>query len=282
MRRVQPSGTGKGLSSYIRAIHNFPIVSAEVERELCSRWQDHHDVSAARQLAGSHLRLVVKVAKSYRAYGLPVEDLIGEGHVGLMRAVCRFDPNRGARFATYAIWWIRAAIQAYVLNNWSLVKMGTTASQKRLFFNLRRVRSHVSPGECGPLRSEHAKAIADILQVPEHDVVSVDQRLMSRDLSLNTPVGADGQSEWQAWLPDDSDNQEALFAETEELERKKSLLHSALDKLSGRERQIVVERRLSETPATLRSLSQRYGLSSERIRQIEARALIKLERSIRA
>lgn len=282
MQPARPSDTGDGLSSYIRAIRGFPMLSAEEELALCYRWRDHHDISAVRQLVGSYLRLVAKVAKRYRAYGLPTEDLIGEGYVGLMRAVCRFDPDRRVRFATYAIWWIRAAIQTYVLHNWSLVKMGTTASQRKLFFNLRRVRGRLLPGEYGPLHPEHHSTIADMLQVPEHDVISMDQRLSSPDRSLNTPVGPDGESEWQSWLPDDSDDQEANLAETEETARRKSLLYSALNELSGRERHIVLERRLSETPTTLRSLSRHYGLSPERIRQIEARAVVKLQRSVRA
>jgi RNA polymerase sigma-32 factor len=282
MTSTLPSDASDGLSFYIRQTRAFPILSAEVERSLSERWRERHDASAMRQLVGSHLRLLVKVAMGYRNYGLPTDDLIGEGHLGLMHAVCRFDPDRGARFATYAIWWMRAAIQAYILRNWSLVKIGTTASQKKLFFNLRRVRSRLQPEDHGPLRPEHVAVIAGMLQVPEHEVISVDQRLASRDFSLNTPVGSDGQSEWQAWLPDESDNQEVALAEAQETARRKLLLHAALGKLSGRERQIVVDRRLCDTPVTLRSLSQRYGLSSERIRQIEARALAKLHRSIQS
>lgn len=276
------SNSSDGLSSYIRKIRVFPILSEENERTLCYRWRDQHDPSAVRQLVGSHLRLVVKAARRYRGYGLPTEDLIGEGHVALMHAVRRFDPDRGARFSTYAIWWIRAAMQAYILRNWSLVRMGTTASQKKLFFNLRHLRGRLQAGGIGPLHMQHVSAIAVMLQVPDQDVIYMDQRLSGCDLSLNTPIGPDGHSEWQTLLPDDSDDQEAVLAEAQETARRKALLNTALSKLTGRERHIVHERRLRETPATLRSLSQHYGLSSERIRQIETRALIKLQRALAA
>jgi len=276
------ANTGDNLPRYIREVHKFPMLSAEVEQDLCNRWREHHDISAAHQLVGSHLRLVVKIALGYRGYGLPSEELIGEGHVGLMRAVCRFDPDRGVRFATYAIWWVRAAIQEYVLRNWSLVKMGTTASQKKLFFNLRRMRGHLREFDDGSLKPEHVSRIANMLRVPEHEVISMNQRMAGRDRSLNAPIDADSQDEWQTWLVDDSDDQETVLAEREEITHRKSLLPSALEKLTTRERQIVAERHLRESPTTLEDLSRHYGISRERVRQIEARAMTKLRRSVGA
>lgn len=273
---------GDNISRYIRAIQTYPMLSVDNEQELCCRWRDRHDIAAVHQLVGSHLRLVVKIARGYRGYGLPPEDLIGEGHVGLMRAVCRFDPDRGARFSTYAVCWVRAAIQQYILHNWSLVKMGTTSSQRKLFFNLRRIRSELREFEDGTLKSEHVTAIATMLMVPEHEIISMNQRMAGRDGSLNAPVDVDGPSEWQTRLVDDTDDQETAIGDREEAAQRKSLLHGALTKLSGRERQIVVERHLKESPATLNDLSQRYGISCERIRQIETQAMIKLRRSLGA
>ena len=274
------TANGDIISHYIREIRTYPMLSVDEEQELCWRWRDHHDIEAVHRLVGSHLRLVVKIARGYRGYGLPPEDLIGEGHVGLMRAVCRFDPDRGARFATYAVWWVRAAIQAYILHNWSLVKIGTTSSQRKLFFNLRRIRSELREFEDGTLKSEHVSAIATMLMVPEHDIVSMNQRMAGRDGSLNALVDADSSSEWQTRLVDDTDDQETVIGDREEAAQRKSLLHGALTKLSGRERQIVVERHLKESPATLNDLSQHYGVSCERIRQIETQAMIKLRRSL--
>jgi len=274
--------TSDHLSRYIREVHKFPMLSSEVEQELCRRWRDHHDSSAAQQLVSSHLRLVVKIAMGYRGYGLPSEELIGEGHVGLMRAVCRFDVDRGVRFATYAIWWVRAAIQEFILRNWSLVKMGTTASQKKLFFNLRRMRGQLREFDDGTLKPEHVSRIANVLRVPEHEVIHMNQRLAGRDRSLNAPIDADGQDEWQSWLVDDSDDQETVLAEREEITQRKSLLPFALEKLTTRERHIVAERHLRESPTTLEDLSRHYGISRERVRQIEARAMTKLRRSVGA
>jgi RNA polymerase sigma-32 factor len=272
------ANSGNNLWRYIRETHKFPLLSAEVEQMLCHPWRDHHDISAAHQLARSHLRLVVKIAMRYRGYGLPAEELIGEGHVGLMRAVCRFDPDRGIRFSTYAIWWVRAAIQEYILHNCSLVKMGTTAAQKKLFFNLRRMRDHSREFDKGTLRPEHAAGIANVLRVPAHEVITMSQRMAGPDRSLNAPPGADGESEWQSWLVDDSDSQETELAEREETAQQKALLPSAWSELTMRERHIVVERWLRERPTTLADLSQHYGVSRERIRRIEARAMIKLRR----
>ena len=276
------TNTGDSVSRYIREVHKFPMLSIDVEQALCRRWHDHHDISAAHHLVGSHLRLVVKIALGYHGYGLPAEELIGEGHVGLMRAVCRFDPDRGVRFATYAIWWVRAAIQEYVLRNWSVVKMGTTASQKKLFFNLRRMRGQLREFDDGAMKPEHISIVANVLRVPEHEVIAMNQRMAARDYSLNAPIGADKHGEWQIWLVDDSDDQETALAEREETTQQKSLLPSALRALTTRERHIVVERHLRENPTTLASLSHHYGISRERVRQIEARAMTKLRRAVGA
>jgi RNA polymerase sigma-32 factor len=276
------ANTSGNLSRYIGETRKFPMLSAEEERALCLRWRDHHDTSAAHRLASSHLRLVTKIALGYRGYGLPPDDLIGEGHLGLMRAVCRFDPDRGVRFATYAICCIRTAIQEYVLHNWSLVKMGTTAAQKKLFFNLHRVRSHTQEFDDRTLQSESVDRIANNLCVPGYEVISMSQRMAGRDFSLNAPVGADGQGEWLTWLVDDTDDQETLLAKREETMHRTSALPSALQALTTRERHIVVERRLRDCPTTLEDLSQHYGISREQIRQIELRAMTKLQRSVHA
>jgi RNA polymerase sigma-32 factor len=283
MEPSRSSGNTSGNRSwYIREIHKFPVLSAEVEQALCRRWRDRHDISAAHQLAESHLRLVVRIAMGYRGYGLPWEELIGEGHVGLMRAVCRFDPDRGVRFSTYAIWWVRASIQDYILHNRSLVKMGTTGSQKKLFYNLRRMLGRLQERDEGTLDPAHVSTIANMLRVPEHEVISMNQRMASPDCSLNAPVNADNESEWQNYLTDDSDDQETVLAEREETAYRKSLLPSALGELTARERHIVVERHLKESPVTLEDLSQHYGISRERTRQIEVRAMSKLRRSVLA
>lgn len=272
--------TRENLSCYLREIHAVPLLSAQAERSLFCRWRDHHDIAAAHQLVGSHLRLVVKLARAYRGYGFPSEDLIGEGHVGIMRAVCRFDPDRGVRFASYAVWWVRSAIQEYILHNWSLVRIATTAAQKKLFFNLRRLRRQLQEYDDHRLRPEHIGEIAIRLDVPEHEVVSMNQRLAGRDYSLNAPAGEDGDGQWQNWLADDSDDPETALADSQEAAHRRSMLPLALQKLTTRERDIIVERRLKETPATLDDLSQQFGLSRERIRQIELRALVKLQRSV--
>jgi len=274
------TGIGTNLSPYLRAIRAYPMLTAETEQRLCARWRENHDLAAAHQLVASHLRLVVTVARKYRGYGLPSEDLISEGHVGLMRAVCRFDPNRGFRFATYAIWWIRAAMQEYIVHNWSLVRVGTTASQKKLFFNLRRLRSQLDEVDGGELQPEHATKIAGILNVPYNDVISMNQRMAGGDWSLNTPISEERDGEWQELLVDDTDDQEAALAEQEQVDQRRHMLDSALGELTARERAIVVERRLRERPASLKDLSQSYGLSCERIRQIELQALTKLRRTI--
>jgi len=283
MEPNRPSANiGSNLSRYIREVHRFPMLGADVERALCCRWRDYHDSSAAQQLVSSHLRLVVKIAMGYRGYGLPPEELIAEGHVGLMRALCRFDPDYGVRFATYAIWWVRAAVQEFILCNWSLVKMGTTASQKKLFFNLPRMRRQLHGCDDGTLKPEHISRIANMLRVPEHEVISMNQRLAGRDRSLNVPIDADNHDEWQSWSVADGDDQETVLAEREEVTHRKSLLPSALERLTTRERHIVVERHLKESPTTLEDLSRYHGISRERVRQIETRAMTKLRRSVGA
>ncbi len=279
---------GDNLVQHIRAAQKFPLLSAEMEQTLSRRWCNHQNIDAARQLVNSHLCLVVKVAVSHRGYGLPVDDLIGEGSLGLMHAVCRFDPGRGVRFATYAIWWIRAAVQEYVLLNWSLVKIGTTTSQKKLFFNLQHIRGHSHEFDENFLKFAHVNRIVDMLQVLKRDVISMRERMTAGpDCSLNVPFAADAQSEWQNLLADDGEVQEAVLAAHEQSAHWMSVLFWALRELTTRERHIIVERRLRKNPVTLENLSQRYGISSERVRQIEVRALEKLhslmeERSLKS
>lgn len=267
-------------SRYIRTVHTYPILSAETEQALCHRWRDRHDISAAHELVRSHLRLVVKIAREYRGYGLASDDLIGEGQLGLMRAVCRFEPDRGARFSAYAVLWVHAAIREYVLRNWSLVRIGTTAAQRKLFFGLRRIRRNLQILDDRALTPEYVTKISEMLQVPEDEVIGMDRRLAGRDFSLNAPTGADRQDEWQNRLVDDSDGQEELLADGEEAQHRKSRLNAALGRLTTRERHIIVERRLREAPTTLADLSQQYGISNDRVRQIELRAMAKLQRSM--
>jgi RNA polymerase sigma-32 factor len=269
------------LNSYLQDIRKFPMLEADEEYMLAKSWRERGDVDAAHKLVTSHLRLVAKIAMGYRGYGLPVSELISEGNVGMMQAVKRFDPNRGFRLATYAMWWIRASIQEYILHSWSLVKMGTTASQKKLFFNLRKLKGQIKAVEEGDLDPEHVTEIADKLGVPEQDVVSMNRRLAAPDHSLNAPVRIDGDGQWQDWLEDDSQNQEQILAESEELDKRRALLTKAMENLNDRERYILTERRLKEDPTTLEELSQEYGISRERVRQIEVRAFEKLQKAIR-
>jgi RNA polymerase sigma-32 factor len=257
------------------------MLEKEEEYMLAKRWIEHEDTGAAEKMVTSHLRLVAKIAMGYRGYGLPVNELISEGNVGLMQAVKRFDPERGFRLATYAMWWIRAAIQEYILHSWSLVKMGTTASQKKLFFNLRKLKGKLEAFEEGDLRPEHVEKIATELSVPEQDVVSMNRRLTAPDHSLNAPVRIDGDGEWQDWLEDESDSQEMIIAEAEELDKRRAMLRKAMDVLNDRERHILTERRLKEESTTLEDLSQVYGISRERVRQIEVRAFEKLQKAMR-
>ncbi len=269
------------LSRYLQDIRKFPILEKEQEFMLAKSWREHGDSDAAHQLVTSHLRLVAKIAMGYRGYGLPMGELISEGNVGMMQAVKRFDPDRGFRLATYAMWWIKASIQEYILHSWSLVKIGTTAAQKKLFFNLRRIKGEIQAMEEGDLVPENVKEIATRLNVPETEVISMNRRMAGFDNSLNAPLRADSEGEWQDWLVDDTESQETLLAESEELEKRRDLLHGALETLNDRERHILVERRLSEDPLTLEQLSKQFGISRERVRQIEVRAFEKLQKSMR-
>lgn len=270
-----------GLQRYLEEIRRFPMLEPEEEYMLAKRYREHGDPSAAQRLVTSHLRLVAKIAMGYRGYGLPIGEVISEGNVGLMQAVKRFDPEKGFRLATYAMWWIRAAIQEYILRSWSLVKMGTTASQKRLFFNLRRIKGQISALEEGDLRPDQVSEIATRLGVTEDDVVSMNRRL-GGDASLNAPLRSDTESsEWQDWLVDESADQEELLAESEELENRRRLLQDAMGVLNDRERRIFEARRLSEDPMTLEDLSTEFGVSRERVRQIEVRAFEKVQKAVR-
>jgi len=274
-------GSESNLSRYLQEIRKFPMLAPEEEYMLGKSWREHGDVEAAHKLVTSHLRLVAKIAMGYRGYGLPLSELISEGNVGMMQAVKRFEPDRGFRLATYAMWWIRAAIQEYILHSWSLVKMGTTAAQKKLFFNLRKLKGQMRAIEEGDLSPEQVNKIATTLDVPEADVISMNRRLSAPDHSLNAPLRQDGDGEWQDWLVDDSDNQEIRLAENEELNKRQHLLKDAMTTLNDRERRILTARRLQDEPTTLEDLSQEYGISRERVRQIEVRAFEKLQKSIR-
>jgi len=274
-------GSEGGLSRYLEEIRKFPMLEPDEEFMLAKRWREHGDTEAAHRLVTSHLRLVAKIAMGYRGYGLPVSELISEGNVGMMQAVKRFDPDRGFRLATYAMWWIRAAIQEYILHSWSLVKMGTTAAQKKLFFNLRKIKGQLRAFEDGDLSPEHVKKIASDLNVPEVDVVNMNRRLRAPDHSLNAPLRVEGEGEWQDWLVDEGPSQEVALAEREELSKRRKLLSQAMTQLNERERHILTERRLKDDPTTLEDLSQQYGISRERVRQIEVRAFDKLQKAIR-
>lgn len=273
---------GSGLARYLDEIRRFPMLEQGEEYMLAKRWQDHEDVDAAHRLVTSHLRLVAKIAMGYRGYGLPMNEIISEGNVGLMQAVKRFDPDRGFRLATYAMWWIRAAIQEYILHSWSLVKLGTTAAQKKLFFNLRRIKSQMQAIEEGDLSPEAVKEIATTLEVTEQDVIDMNRRLEGPDHSLNAVLRSESDTEWQDWLVDDSASQEAVLAEEDELDHRRDLLTQAMHVLNEREKHILTERRLKEEPTTLEDLSVHYGISRERVRQIEVRAFEKLQKAIMA
>ncbi|WP_308720080.1 RNA polymerase sigma factor RpoH [Komagataeibacter xylinus] len=276
------SGPENNLSKYLRDIRKFPMLSPEEELRLSHRWKDKGDTEAAHKLVTSHLRLVAKIAMGYRGYGLPVGELISEGNIGMMQAVRRFDPDRGFRLATYAMWWIRAAIQEYILHSWSLVKIGTTAAQKKLFFNLRRLKGQMQAIDDGDLQPEQVNKIAQSLGVPEQDVVNMNRRLAAPDHSLNAPLRMDGEGEWQDWLVDDNDNQEQTLAESEEYSGRQALLANAMKGLNDRERHILTERRLKDEPATLEELSHVYNISRERVRQIEVRAFEKVQTAMKA
>jgi RNA polymerase sigma-32 factor len=270
------------LARYLQEIRKFPMLEAEQEYMLAKRWREHADSDAAHQLVTSHLRLVAKIAMGYRGYGLPLGELISEGNVGMMQAVRRFDPDRGFRLATYAMWWIRASIQEYILHSWSLVKMGTTAAQKKLFFNLRKLKGQLQEIEEGDLSPESVKEIAKRLEVPEEDVISMNRRLAAPDHSLNAPLRAEGEGEWQDWLVDESDSQETVLAERQEFANRHSMLAEALKTLNKREREILEARRLRDNPLTLEELSQRFNVSRERVRQIEVRAFEKLQKAVKS
>ncbi len=269
------------LRRYMQDIRKFPMLTLEEEQALSRRLRDHQDMDAAHKLVTSHLRLVAKIAMGYRGYGLPVGELISEGNVGMMQSVKRFDPDRGFRLATYAMWWIRAAIQEYILRSWSLVKMGTTAAQKKLFFNLRRLKGQMQAIDDGDLKPEQVAKIAHLLAVPEQDVINMNRRLAAPDNSLNAPVRQDGDGEWQDWLVDDAENQETVLAERQEFHGRKQLLANALETLNERERHILIERRLKDEPTTLEDLSRHYNISRERVRQIEVRAFEKLQKAMK-
>lgn len=279
-----PALRGEGnLAVYLREIRKFPILAADEEYMLAKSWKEHGDLGAAHRLVTSHLRLVAKIAMGYRGYGLPLSDLIAEGNIGMMQAVKRFDPDRGFRLSTYAMWWIRAAIQEYILHSWSLVKIGTTAAQKKLFFNLRRLKGEMKAIDDGDLSHEQVKEIAERLDVPEEDVVSMNRRMIGSDKSLNAQVSRDGEGgdEWQDWLVDTAEPADAQLSAEQEKGHRQKLLAEAMDGLSPREREIIVARRLSDTPLTLEDLSQRLGISRERVRQIEVRAFEKLQHNIK-
>ena len=270
-----------GLSRYLTEIRKFPLLKPEEEYMLAKAWREHEDPEAARQLVTSHLRLVAKIAMGYRGYGLPVSEIVAEGNVGLMQAVKRFEPDRGFRLATYAMWWIRAAIQEYILRSWSLVKMGTTAAQKKLFFNLRKAKTHIDAIEEGDMTPEHVAQLADRLGVSEREVVDMNRRLSGPDSSLNAPVKTESDAEWQDWLTDDALDQETQLAQFEEMNARKALLTAALGELNEREREIIIARRLTDDPETLEELSHKYGVSRERVRQIEVKAFEKLQTQMR-
>ena len=274
-------GSEAGLNRYLAEIKKFPLLQPEQEYMLAKRFQEHGDTEAAAQLVTSHLRLVAKIAMGYRGYGLPTSELISEGNIGLMQGVKKFEPDRGFRLATYAMWWIRASIQEYILRSWSLVKMGTTAAQKKLFFNLRRMKSKLDAFEDGDLSPENVTKIATDLGVAETDVVSMNRRMaMGGDTSLNVPMREDGEGQWQDWLQDDAPLQDKIVADAQEADVRHTMLVDAMDDLNDREKHILTERRLTDDPKTLEELSQVYGVSRERVRQIEVRAFEKLQKAM--
>jgi RNA polymerase sigma-32 factor len=274
------SAVANDRSPYLSDIRKFGLLSPEEERALASRWRDRQDIDAAHRLVTSHLGLVVKIARGYAGYGLPVVDLVSEGNVGLMQAVRRFDPDRNVRLSTYSMWWIRAAIQDHILHSWSLVKMGTTSAQKKLFFNLRRLKGQLQAFDDGDLKSEHVRSIAHRLDVPEQEVISMNRRLAGSDHSLNHPLRSDGEGQWLDSLADETESHENTIAEREELTERKALLSGALTILNERERHIIVERRLKDPPTALEELSREYGISHQRVYQIEVHALEKLRKAM--
>ena len=275
-----PTPTSAGLSVYLAQIKKFPMLDAEEEYMLAKNWRENGNLKSAHKLVTSHLRLVAKIAMGYRGYGLPVNELISEGNIGLMQAVKKFDPDKGFRLATYAMWWIKAAIQEYVLKSWSLVKMGTTTAQKKLFFNLKKIKNQIAPGQEGDLKDEQVEEISKRLDVDSDEVINMNRRMMGQEKSLNDPIKDGETDEWQDWLVDDSLDQELQLSQEQEFNDKKLLLESAMKILSNREKEIIVARRLTENPSTLEELSKKYKISRERIRQIETKAFEKLQKSM--
>ena len=275
-----PLPTVGGLSLYLAQIKKFPMLDAEEEYMLAKNWRENGNLQSAHKLVTSHLRLVAKIAMGYRGYGLPVNELISEGNIGLMQAVKKFDPNKGFRLATYAMWWIKASIQEYVLRSWSLVKMGTTTAQKKLFFNLKKLKNQIAPGQEGDLKNEQVDEISKRLDVNSEEVVNMNRRMMGREKSLNDPIKNGETDEWQDWLVDDSLDQELVISQKQEYDDKKELLNSAMKILNDREKKIITARRLSEEPKTLEELSKIYKISRERIRQIETKAFEKLQKTM--
>ena len=275
-----PSPSSGGLSLYLDQIKKFPMLDAEEEYMLAKNWKERGNLKSAHKLVTSHLRLVAKIAMGYKGYGLPVNELISEGNIGLMQAVKKFDPDKGFRLATYAMWWIKAAIQEYVLRSWSLVKMGTTTAQKKLFFNLKKIKNQIAPEQTGDLRKEHVEEISKRLDVPSDEVVNMNRRMMGQEKSLNQPIKAGEEDEWQDWIIDENLDQELVMAQKQEFDDKKELLYKSIDILNSREREILENRRLTENPKTLEELSKKYKISRERIRQIETKAFEKLQKAM--
>ncbi len=275
-----PTPSAGGLSIYLSQIKKFPMLDAEEEYMLAKNWRENGNLQSAHKLVTSHLRLVAKIAMGYRGYGLPVNELISEGNLGLMQAVKKFDPDKGFRLATYAMWWIKAAIQEYVLRSWSLVKMGTTTAQKKLFFNLKKIKNQIAPGQEGDLRDDQVNEISKRLDVDSNEVINMNRRMMGQEKSLNDPIKSGESDEWQDWLVDESLDQELLVSQKQEYDDKKELLASAMTILNEREKEIIDARRLSENPKTLEELSKKYKISRERIRQIETKAFEKLQKSM--
>ncbi|MDC0369876.1 RNA polymerase sigma factor RpoH [Pelagibacteraceae bacterium] len=275
-----PTPSVGGISLYLAQIKKFPMLDAEEEYMLAKNWKENGNLKAAHKLVTSHLRLVAKIAMGYRGYGLPVNEMISEGNIGLMQAVKKFDPDKGFRLATYAMWWIKAAIQEYVLRSWSLVKMGTTTAQKKLFFNLKKIKNQIAPGQEGDLRDGQVKEISKRLDVDSREVINMNRRMMGQEKSLNAPIKSGESDEWQDWLVDDNLDQELILSQKQEYDDKKDLLNDAIKILNEREKEILTARRLTENPKTLDELSKKYKISRERIRQIETKAFEKLQKSM--
>ena len=275
-----PIASSGGLSIYLAQIKKFPMLDAEEEYMLAKNWRDNGNLKSAHKLVTSHLRLVAKIAMGYRGYGLPVNELISEGNIGLMQAVKKFDPDKGFRLATYAMWWIKAAIQEYVLRSWSLVKMGTTTAQKKLFFNLKKIKNQIAPNQDGDLRDNQVKEISERLDLDSEEVINMNRRMMGQEKSLNDPIKSGESEEWQDWLVDENLDQELLISQKQEYQDKKELLYKAINILDEREKKIIESRRLTENPKTLEDLSKKFKISRERIRQIETKAFEKLQKSM--